>query len=142
MLTTVLVVVVVNRVSPVGRRGFIEEWHQTASLNLIRNGDSCCFQKCGGIVDVLNQLLIPRGRLDVRWPADQKRHLERLLEHPAFVVPPVLAQIKTLIRAVDHNRVLRQPRFVEKIEQPSDVLIHRVDAPEIVFDIALILPSH
>jgi len=52
----------------------------------------------------------------------------------------VLAQIKTLVRSVNDDRVFGQALGIQKIQDPPDVVVDGGNAAEIIADIALIFP--
>ena len=101
----VLVVMVVERAAPVLRRLPLQKRHQAAALHVLRDRHPGDVQKRLRPVDVLNQVLVPRPRLNHSRPPHQQRRAERLLVHKTLVKPTVLAEIKTLVRRVHHHRV-------------------------------------
>ena len=65
-----------------------------------------------------------------------------LLIHPAFVEPAVLAEVETLVGRVDDDGVVRQPGFVEVVENPAEIRINGSNAAQVVLEITLILPAN
>ena len=101
----ILVVVVVNRVAPITRGLARHEAQQRISLDVRGHSLARQLQERRRVVDVLNQLWHARARGDSSRPARHKRHFQRLLVHPALVVPAVLAQVEALVGAVDDERI-------------------------------------
>ena len=54
---------------------------------------------------------------------------------------PCSPKIESLVRAVNHDGVLVQARFLEVAEHPSDPVVHRGDAAQIVLHVALVFPT-
>ena len=89
-----------------------EEGHHASTLHFFRYSEAGQLQERRAIVDVLNELLEPGTRLDRPWERHQERHFERLFEHPAFVVPAVLTEVKPLVGAIDYQGV-----FPDRLQQ-------------------------
>jgi hypothetical protein len=50
----------------------------------------------------------------------------------------MLTEIESLVRAVDHERVVGEIGFVEVVEQPAHVVVDRCNAAQVVLDVALV----
>lgn len=57
-----------------------------------------------------------RLRCNFGRPFHQQRHLQRLVEHEAFVEPAVVAEEEPLVRCVHDECVLREVAFVEVVQ--------------------------
>ena len=138
----IFVVMVVQAVAPVRRRLALENGQEGAALHLGRRGKSGHRKEGRGVVDVLDHRREARPGLHHAGPADDERHAERFLVHPALVVPAVFAHVEPLVGAVDDDGVLRQPVFIQILQDAPDAVVHRLDAPQVVLQIALVLPAY
>ncbi len=89
-----------------------------------------------------NDVPVSASRFNYTGPADKKGSAQGFFVHPAFVEPAMLSEVKALVGAVDDDGVLFQSRFLEIGKHASDPVVHRSDAAEVVFDIALVFPAH
>ena len=67
------------------------------ALHIGRSLGAADVQKGRAIVDVLDEGLGLGAGLDHAGPTDDEGHLEALLDHPALVIPPVLAKVEPLV---------------------------------------------
>ena len=54
----------------------------------------------------------------------------------------MFAEIESLIGRINDDRLAAGPFVVEKLKQPPDALVHRLDAPQVIVHVALVLPAH
>ena len=137
----VLVVVVVDRLAPVARILAAQERGQAAALHLLGWRDAGDVEEGLGEVDVLYEVLVDGTGLGRSGPAYEQRHAQRLLVHPALVVPAVIAEIEALVGVVDDDGVLGEAGLVEIVEHAAEVLVDGSDAAEVVLDVALVAPA-
>ena len=135
-----LVVVVVEAGSPVLRWVSGQERPEAPSLHVRRDLHACDVQERGGEVQVRDDRGGRRTRSSDARPAHDERRAERLLVHPALVVPPVLAEVEALVGRVHDHGVVGETGFIQPVEDPSQIVVDRCDGPEVVLDVSLVLP--
>ena len=109
-------------------------------MNILGNGHAGQFEECGCVVDVLHHLLDVALALEALGKAHYKGCAERLLVHKALVKPAVLTHIETLVRGVNHQRVILQAIRLQIIQHAANVVINRLYNLCVVTHIALELP--
>ena len=74
-------------------------------------------------------------------PRHDQRRAERLLVHETLVVETVFAQQESLIGGVDDQRVVHQAVFLQIVEHPADLVVHRTDRAAVIVYVTLVLPA-
>jgi len=133
---------VIDRIAPIRccRDLRLDHGNQAFALDIggdYRSGD---FKEGGCVVDVLDQRLALGAGLGDARPFQDEGHGEGFLEHPALVIPAVLAEVEALIRGVDDDGVFSLAAFVEIVEHATDVLIDGADTGEVVLEVTLVFP--
>ena len=54
----------------------------------------------------------------------------------------MIAEVPTLIAAVNDDGVLGETAFVEVIEHAAEIVVHALHTTEVILDVALVLPFH
>ena len=142
MVTRIFIVVIIKAFAPVlGGLSFKDGDHR-ATMQIGWSINSCDFAKGTRKIHRRHDVPVPTSRFNDPGPADKKGSAEGFLVHPAFVEPAMLSKIKALVGAVDYDGVLFQPGFLQIGKHASDSIVYRSDASKIVFDIALVFPTH
>ena len=125
-------VTVIHAAGPLLRRVAREVAPETAALRLLRRFGSGIVgqQRCE--IDVGDDVPVAGSGRNLLRVADHEGHAQRFLVHDPLVEESVLSEEVTLIRDVDHDRILRQPLFVERAEQTADVVVDRRGAAQVV----------
>ena len=97
-------------------------------------------QHRGRIVDVHHPVLARRAGLHFAGITDHPRHAQRLLIHKPLVEPAVIAQEEAMVSGKDDDCVVRETIVVEKLEEPADVVILRLQRSQKVPHELLIVP--
>ena len=84
--------------------------------------------------------LFDAAGLDDSRPADEQRRARGFLENPALVKPAVFAEEKTLVGRIDDDGVGGEAGVVEVFQDAADIVIHALDAAEIVVHEAVVFP--
>ena len=103
--------------------------------------EACDLQQSGSIINVLDKSLGTGASLDFSGPAHDERHFEGFLVCPAFVKPPMLSQVKSLICTVDHQGVLTELKGIQPIKHTPDIAVHSSHTAEIIPHVTLIFPA-
>ena len=131
---------VIDTLPPVGRAVATQERHEAAPLHVSGDGHASSREEGRCEVEILHEMVIDRAGGRDPGPANDQRHPERFLIHPAFVEPAVFAQEEPLVARIDHDRILGEPRFVQVFEHAADGAIDPGDATKVVGDIPLVVP--
>ena len=140
-MTSSLVVVVVEALSPAAGRFSLQERQQALSLHLRARLGSGQVEKSLSEVQVTGEVAVSRLGPYGSGPADQEGHAVGKFVHPALVEPAVIPQVKTLVGCVDDHRILGQSALIKVLEQSAYVLIHRLGAQQVVADPSLVVPA-
>ena len=97
MNARVFVVVIVDRLPPIVRLFALQQRDERLALHVGWNLRAGHLDKCFCVVQVLDQLFDTRAWLRHAGPFTDKRHLERLFVHPAFVIPAVVSDVEALV---------------------------------------------
>ena len=101
LVAEILVIVVVETLSPVGGLPAQHQRHQAQPLHLfdgcISGGDPRQVEKSLGVIEIADEVLIDASGVDDTWPADDQRCLVAFLVHEALVEPAMFTEEKALI---------------------------------------------
>ena len=136
-----LVVAVVDRVAPVLGGLAAQQRDEGVAVDVRRRRRAGDVQEGRGVVDVLDECVDGRAGLDDAGPAHDQRHHQRLLVHPALVVPAVVAEVEALVGAVDDDGVVGEALLLEPVHEPADALVDAADAAQVVLQVALVHPA-
>ncbi len=139
MRTRILVVMIVERLTD----ALFPAFHQTShrlSLNIGGNRHVGVIEKRRREVDIGDDRVIHAAGFDLSRVSQQQWHSNTLLVHESLVEPAVIAEKEAVVRGVDDDGVLGEIVPVEPIKQTPDVVIHRGDHAQVVFDEPLIFP--
>ena len=89
-------------------------------------------------IHIHHNILIHRTRRNRPRIPHHIRHQKRLFQNQSLIKIRMLAQKHTLVRRIYHNRILRQPLLIQKIQQPPHTLVNRRNTPQIILHIFLI----
>ena len=136
----VVVVAVVNRVAPAG--GFFAAQNRGEGAAVHVGGDFHAgeIEEGGGEVGVEGEEVGDGAGLDA-GAAREERDVEPGLIHEAFVVEAEVAEIPTVVGAVDHDGVFRESGAVEVVEDFADAVVDALHAGEVVLHVALVFPA-
>jgi hypothetical protein len=95
----------------------------------------------GGKVGVEREEIGDGAGLDA-GTAGEQRDVEAGLIHEALVIHAEVAEIPTVVGAVDHDGVFREAGAVEVVEDFADGVVDALHAGEVVLHVALIFPFH
>ena len=93
----ILVIVIVELVTPVGRVFAAQKRHERFALDVFRNFDSGNFEEGRGVVYVLNHLLYVATSLQAFGQSHDQGGVEAFFIHKALVEPTVFAHVKALV---------------------------------------------
>ena len=54
----------------------------------------------------------------------------------------MIAEVPTLVAAVNDDGVISETTFVEVIQHAAEVVVHALHTAEVILDVALVLPFH
>ncbi len=89
---------------------------------------------------LVDDVFADAASLNLSRIADDKGHPQRLFVHESFVIPAMITEKEALVTGVHHDRVLAQPRLIQVVEDPANVVIDAGDDSEIVLDVMLVSP--
>ncbi len=135
-----MIVPIIHRRAPIGRRFALEQRQETAALDVVGHFFARGGQQRRGEVDVDDHAVVDASRFDHVGPANQERHSQRFFVHEPFVEPVVIAQEKALVRRVDHDRIVSEAVLIEVFEHASHIVVDRSNACQIVAHVSLVLP--
>ena len=108
------------------RRGSVEPGH---------------LEKRGGHVNVLDQGVASASGVRDAGPVNDQRRAQRFFVHPTLVVPAVIAEEEALVGRIDNDRVVLEFLLAQETPDLAHTVVQCSHTPQIVFDVALIVPS-
>ncbi len=137
----IFVIGVINGIPPF--RCFpAHDFTERFALHILGNLNPCIIQKSRSKIDILYHGIDLGAWLYLFGIGHHQGRTQRFLVHKALVEPAVLPHIKTLVRGVDHNRVVIQSIFFQVVKDLSHALVYRGNASQIVLHVPLVPPAH
>ena len=131
-------VAVVHALWPVGGRLAPQDGPNASALHVLGDRHAGVVQERLGEVDVHDDGVAGRARLDLTRVADEEWHPQRFLVHEPLVEHPVLAEVEPLVGRVDHDRILREALGVEVVQHAFEVVVDGRHAAKVALDVDLV----
>ena len=125
----VLVVVIVNTLTPVlGGVAFLIEAPRICLACLPEAWPLRARGKFGRN-QVLYQVCVATAGFCYAGPFYDEGHLKGFVVHPTLVVPSVVPDVETLIRAIDYDGIFIQAQLLQCLLEVIHAFVHALDAP-------------
>src|SRR6185437_13856759 len=135
-----LVIVIVDRGSPILRLVPGQQWNQASALHPGRNLNAQKVENRRRVIDVHRELIPYNSCLDVSRGPDHQRDTQRLLVHEAFIKPTVVTQKEAVVAGVNDDCIVRETTLLQELKQPADVVILRAQCAQKVGHELLVVP--
>ncbi len=106
----------------------LEQRYKAGPLEVCRQFETCQFADGWHQIDQFDDLVADRTGGRQSRHADDHRHPRGLLEQRVLRPMPVFAQVESVVGEEDHDRVVGQAQFVQRVEYEPKLRIEERDA--------------